>query len=52
MPEACVAIRFAYKWLHNFVKALVMMKFKKMQTVLMPFGGSLEPLKHLLLRCQ
>ena len=39
MNEACVAILFAYKWLHNFVKALVKMKFKKMQTVLTAFVG-------------
>ena len=52
MNEACVAILFAYKWLHNFVKALVKMKFKEMQTVLTAFVGNLEPLSHLLLRCQ
>ena len=51
MSEAFVAILFAYKWLYNFVKALDEIK-KKIQTVLMPFVGSLEPLDHLLLRCE
>ena len=51
MSEACVAILFAYKWLYSFVKALDEIK-KKMQTVLIPFVGSLEPLDYLLLRCQ
>ena len=51
MSEACVAILFAYKCLYSFVKALDEIK-KKMQTVLMPFVGSLEPLDHPLLRCQ
>ena len=48
MSEACVAILFAYKWLYSFVKALD----EIMQTVLIPFVGSLEPLDYLLLRCQ
>ena len=51
LSEACVAILFAYKCLYSFVKALDEIK-KKMQTVLMPFVGSLEPLDHLLLKCQ
>ena len=45
MNEACVAVLFAYKWLHNFVKALDEIK-KKIQTDLMAFVGSLEPLNH------
>ena len=46
MNEACVAVLFAYKWLHNFVKALDEIKKKKIQNDLMPFVGSLEPLNH------
>ena len=34
MNEACVAILFAYKWLHIFVIAPD--EIKKLQTVLMP----------------
>ena len=51
MIEACVAVLFAYKWLHNFVKALDEIS-KKIQTDLMAFVGRLEPLNdplHLLL---
>ena len=47
MNEACVAVLFAYKWLHNFVKALDEI-LKKIQTDLMAFFGSLEPLNDLL----
>ena len=51
MNEACVAVLFAYKWLHNFVKALDEI-LKKIRTDLMAFVGSLESLNdplHLLL---
>ena len=51
MGEVRVAILFAYKWLYSFVKVLDEIK-KKMQTVLLPFVGSLEPLDHLFLRIQ
>ena len=42
-----VAVLFAYKWLHNFLKALDEI-LKEIQTDLIPFVGSLEPLNHLL----
>ena len=45
MRKACVAVLFAFKWLHSFVKALDEI-FENMQTNLMPFLGSLEPLNH------
>ena len=50
MNEACVAVLFAYKLLHNFVKALDENYLKKTLTDLMPFVGSLEPLNALFLK--